>query len=508
MNLFSKYKPRLNHIFILVLLVSYAFILMRPIDLTVQDIGRHLMNGKEVLAGNWQVLYRNHYSYTAADYRFVNHHWLFGLINYLVYLISGFKGIHLLHIFTLLTGLGLLIDLMKKNGHAFFGLVASLWAVLFLSARLEIRPEALGWLFFIHTLWQLKQIQIKNKITQKQILLLLLQQLIWVNWHISFIFGISLPVLLWFFSNVLQSPNLNKEVNSRILKLCLGLAAISLLNPNFTAGLLQPLTIFSDYGYSVVENQSLLFLWRVVGKPNLFGLIAFGTIAAWLFLYQRRQLNLFEIMQLFLGLVLGMAALRHTPLFVGLSLPIFAKLCYVSWNKFKQKYQIKISPVSKPVFLGLLYGSFLLLLISGRMIMNIRINNRFIGLPLSQLQSANYIKSRQFDQPIFNNYDLGSYLIFHFYPEMKVFVDNRPEAYGKYFFQKEYIPMQLSQEIWQKQMEKHNFKTIIFGKRDMTYWAQTFLEFIEAETDWEEDYVDDKVIIYYYTGQMESGPNL
>jgi hypothetical protein len=49
--------------------------------------------------------------------------------------------------------------------------------------------------------------------------------------------------------------------------------------------------------------------------------------------------------------------------------------------------------------------------------------------------------------PIFNNFDIGSYLIFRLYNKSlpagrQVFVDGRPEAYPASFFQITYILMQ------------------------------------------------------------------
>ena len=96
---------------------------------------------------------------------------------------------------------------------------------------------------------------------------------------------------------------------------------------------------------------------------------------------------------------------------------------------------------------------------------------------------------------IFNNYDLGSYIIYH-HPDLKVFTDNRPEAYGKNFFQKTYIPMQKDPKIWQEQQEAHQFQTIIFGIRDLTPAAHQFLQFISNNSDWKLLFQDDFVKVW------------
>ena len=63
--------------------------------------------------------------------------------------------------------------------------------------------------------------------------------------------------------------------------------------------------------------------------------------------------------------------------------------------------------------------------------------------------AADFYKTNKIQGPIFNNYDIGGYLIFHLYPE-KIFVDNRPEAYPTSFFQDVYIPMQENNDIWKE----------------------------------------------------------
>jgi len=58
------------------------------------------------------------------------------------------------------------------------------------------------------------------------------------------------------------------------------------------------------------------------------------------------------------------------------------------------------------------------------------------GLVQGNNQSAQFFIDNNIKGPLFNNYDIGGYLIYHFYPQEKVFTDNRPEAYSVSFFEK------------------------------------------------------------------------
>ena len=66
--------------------------------MTAADIGRHIKNGELILNGNSQVLYKNFYSFTYPEYPFINHHWFFGVISYLVFRLSGFNGLSISYI--------------------------------------------------------------------------------------------------------------------------------------------------------------------------------------------------------------------------------------------------------------------------------------------------------------------------------------------------------------------------------------------------------------------------
>jgi hypothetical protein len=109
---------------------------------------------------------------------------------------------------------------------------------------------------------------------------------------------------------------------------------------------------------------------------------------------------------------------------------------------------------------------------------------------------ANFIKENQISGPIFNNYDIGSYLIFYLFPKEKVFVDNRPEAYSNDFFQNQYIPMQENEEVFEKIDKEKNFNSIIFYRLDYTPWAQNFLIKMTTNKNYSLVYVDEYSIVF------------
>ena len=119
------------------------------------------------------------------------------------------------------------------------------------------------------------------------------------------------------------------------------------------------------------------------------------------------------------------------------------------------------------------------------------------GLSLSAhgQKALDYVLQNNLPQPIFNNFDIGSYIIYRGFPKYKVFVDGRPEAYPASFFQKVYIPMQENQERFAQIDKEINFKTIIFSHTDQTPWGKSFLFDIVKNPDWKIVYLDDFIIV-------------
>lgn len=96
-------------------------------------------------------------------------------------------------------------------------------------------------------------------------------------------------------------------------------------------------------------------------------------------------------------------------------------------------------------------------------------------MALNNNASAEFFKKENVQGPVFNNYDIGSYLIYYLFPQERVFVDNRPESYPASFFKEIYIPMQ---------EKEYNFNAIFFSHCDYTPWGQKFLINRLNDKDW------------------------
>jgi len=481
-------------ILIFFLLTLYAVLVTQRIDLVTADLGRHLKNG-EIIWNNLaskglafpEVISRNLYSYTYSNYPFLNHHWGSGVLFYLIQKIFGFAGLSAF--FTLISLFTFLIFFLiaRKISNFNTALLTSVIIIPILVSRTEIRPEAFSYLLSGIFLWILI-------FKRKKLWLLPVLEILWVNLHIYFFLGLFLigvfgvRELFIFFAE--KSKKSLKEIKKLFLA---GGAAVlaTLINPAFIKGALYPLQIFKGYGYRLFENQSVLFLDKIVRYPqNLYFKIAFGIlILSWVYvLIKRQKISITNLIFSFFFSYLGWTAVRNFSLFGLFLIPVIAENFKGIFKGEREDYQ---SFITSSLTIILTVGMFLLNPIywQGKISLG-------VGLKEGNENAANFFQKNNLAGPIFNNYDNGGYLIYFLFPREKVFVDNRPEAYPQDFFEQVYIPMQENNGKWQEIDKKYRFNAIFFHRNDLTPWGQTFLITRIKDFAWAPVYVDDEQIIF------------
>ena len=498
---------QLNKLFKIIILIGLVslvvLIFSQRIDFTSIDLGRHLENGKIVWQSP-QVLFQNFYSYTEPNASFINHHWLSGVVFYLLYLVGGFKALVILNALLAAAIFLLAFNLARKKAGFYLSAIVSLPAIYLLSERVEIRPEIFSYLFIILT-WVLIDKTAKDQ-KWRRLSWLIPLFIIWVNFHIYFFIGLLLigsKTAAEFLTKLIRSSgNLTERfylagAKAKYWAIYLGWSVlVCLLNPNTWRGLLYPFNIFQNYGYEIAENKSVFYLSHLMINPNffLFKIILFFLVVSWVVYYfVAKKLRLFD---LFLSIFFSGSAL-----FASRNLAIFslAALILIPANWSYLKFNLAISERVKiylaASFIILIFGSFIYLIIDSRSYHNFIKNPLGFDLTVDDAGSIKFFKDNNLSGPIFNNYDIGSALIFWLFPQEKVFVDNRPEAYSNKFFQEIYIPMQNDPVKWQDLSGYYKFKTIYFSHTDGTPWAQQFLGRILNDNNWALVYFDRSTVI-------------
>ncbi len=481
---------KINQNFGIILVVIFLFtwlsiLLSRGTDLTTADLGRHIANGRYFFE-NHKIPEKNLYSYSNPDAPFVNHHWGSGVIFYLIWKYFDFSGLTSFYIAISLLTFFLIFSLTKKFSCLAIATFVATLAIPLIGDRTEIRPEIFSYFFsvvFFQLLWKYKY----ENMSSRWLLLLPAIMLIWVNLHIYFIFGIG--ILGLFFLDMLLEKNKKK---SKALGIILALIMLAtLFNPLGIKGALYPFNIFQNYDYRVLENQSVGFLSNLtfVANPNLLifkitlSILLLSHLA--LLIFNRKKIS-WPLFGLAITIsVLGWSALRNFALFGYFSIPTIAYgITGVMKKSYLKKYQAFFFI---PSFFAFIFFANRDAIYSDK-------STEYIPKEVSA--SANFFINNHLSGPIFNDYDIGSFLIFKLFPREKVFVDNRPEAYPKDFFQTVYIPMQQSDTAWNDALVKYNFNTIYFSLKDATPWGQNFLLKRIDDSNWSPVYADQYAIIF------------
>jgi len=483
-------KPRyITLIVITVVALVLASFIVHPNAEFNEDLGRHIKLG-EIISETQVVPNTNLFTYTNPDFPFINHHWLSEVIYFHLYSRFGSTGLEILTILLLFSAFFTVSYIAIKKST----LLASLFSILFfiplISDRIKVRPESFGYFLFALCIYFLFFRRTKHTIWIIPILILL-----WVNLHITFAFG-GILIALYLLKELTTQKKENKLIKNLLLFGGLCVATI-FINPNGWNGALAPLSIFGNYGYRIVENQNLFFLIpRLFNWIYIYHIIAVGLFLVffvWWFLSAKKNKtidwNIFSLglLTLICG-VGGIVMVKNIPFFILSGIPTFALM--LSHIQLPQKINKLLTEeiktfITSLLILGLLWVPFYFLK-SGKIQMKTYESGKY---------AVDFFIQKKIPGNIFNNFDIGGYLDYRLYPEYKTFVDNRPEAFPKEFFD-EYISIQNDKEIRDIAFQKYNIQSIIFSHRDLTPWAQEFLGQMIQDKNWKAVYFDEYAVIF------------
>ena len=471
----------------------FAFFHFHTIDLTTADLGRHIKNG-ELIFQNPSLLRTNFYSYTHPEFPFINHHWGSGVVFYLVERAGGFQGLSLLNV--VVSSLTFLLFLFLARKHVGWDIAAvlALPMVPLLTGRTEIRPEMFSYLLcgvFFGCLWGHRM----GWISSRRLWLLPCIELVWVNLHIYFFMGLVLIGIFLLEAWVIPQEE-DGQARRRLGLVLLASAAVSLVNPFGWNGLIAPFRIFENYGYRVLENQSVWFLERIIYNPNfllfkvVFGLGVLSFLGVAVKNWRNLSIPLLVIYAMFSAM--AWLAIRNFAVFGFFTLPILAyNIRHIissegAGDRAWPRWAVVIVAL---VFLGATMKN-------QRERFHQTRKRAGVGLAAGNGDSAGFFRRAGIQGPLFNNYDIGGYLIYFLFPEHRVFVDNRPETYPASFFQEVYVPMQEDEAVWKTIDDQYRFNAIFFSHRDATPWGQHFLIERVQDPRWVPVFADAYAIIF------------
>lgn len=496
-----RYRLEFQSLGLLLLLFFFCFSFLYHSDLSFnQDLGRHLKLG-EIIWQTQNVPNTNLFSYTNTSFPFINHHWLFEVI---IYLTSSSLGLQSLLIFKLLllllVSFIVIVNAYKSKSALYFSTTYIFLHLL--RGRVDLRPEIFSFIFTLSTLLILERFHKKDS---KLIYLLPLISLFWTNSHIYFPVGILLQLIFLIHLLIKDFREKSKKfVVSNKIKILLFITVLSILatliNPNFLKGAMYPFTVFGNYGVTITENQTV-FTLKSKGFVNpdffFYYLAAITALTSIYVGFWRTKFSFKNLGLIILGLALATQSIRGFPYLAIISLPYILR----SFNI--KRFPIWILLVNTIVALLLISESIYYL--NGKYY-DLTYKSHTTSLTLRQdaRPALDFLLDKKLPQPIFNNFDIGSYVIYRAYPEYKVYIDGRPEAYPASFFEKTYLPMQENYDMFLNIDEEMDFKTVIFSLTDQNPRTINFLSNLVNDSHWKIVFLDQFMIIFVKNSEQTS----
>ena len=482
-----RLKP--ENILVFALFVFYFLFFIQKIDFVRADLGRMLKNG-EIFFNSGRILDVNFYSYTEPDVKVLNMHWAADALFYKVRTLAGFKGLTLFYALLHTVTFGFFFLLAKRRSNLPLAVFASLLAVPLLASRTYIRPEVFSYLFLGIYLFALDACLTGDE-KPRVLWTLPFLQIVWTNTHFFFALG---PLLVLFFTFQANAIGRVRSIRTLII-LFFATSAACLVNPFFIEGAKAPLLLFKEYGYLPLECLPVLQLMKHAPHPvyvHFFEtFVLFMLVMLWM---ERRKALKPHFIYFFSAFVFGILTFRVTrayPLFGYFLIPslaVAAKVYMETSTKVNVDRFVRRTILAAVVTFGVLLSNPLLTPVNA---------NTGLGMSKGMSVSAEFFKNAGLKGPIFNNFGIGGYLEYYLYPQERVFVDNRPEAFSISFLKNEYSSALNSEAIWKDLVERHDFQVIFFHLRLPTFptSAKPFIQRRLADPEWTTVYVDPYAVI-------------
>lgn len=462
-----------------------------------------MMNGKEILQGDFRSLTQNLYSYTQTDHYFANHHWLYGIFAYLLHLAVGWGGMVVFKVLLILLTFWILFKTAIQKANFWLVALCALPAFLVIAGRSALRPELFGYFFIAVYVYELLKTETKSG---NRIYWLIPLQLLWANIHITWPIG-PMIVVGFLLEKILLHPAssfrqkftwrgiqsiLHDTLVRKLALLTVLLVAVSFLNPLGINGVLYSLNknIGSQADGPLVSMEVQPLSSQINGSPVstyrpiyiMMGVLLLSFILGY------KKFNLFYFLGSMATILMTLHVLRGSP-FVGMFflLAVPSNLTPV-FTIIQQWVQHKL--VQFKFDLELLVGWGAIIWLTSYLCFNLissvmKSPNFGFGLVRNAEDSAKFFIDNNLTGPIFNDSDVGSYLIWYLYPKEKIFADNRfGDAYSNQFFRENYVEPLLDDIKWKAILEKYKFNTIFLYQYNGGYDIRNFIARRIADPEW------------------------
>ena len=446
------------------------------------DIGWHIRTGEWIL-DHQAVPTHDLFSFSKPGAQWFAWEWLSDIVFALLFRAAGFKGVVLLA--AVVIGLYATIVLRYtfwRGANAMIALPLVLLGVGSSTVHFLARPHVFTFLFLAVAFWMIER---DRRQQTRSVWLLIPLTVVWVNLHGGFFIFLACLGLLVAGSAVeewLRRRNSSGQGWGAVQRYALlfgGCAAASLVNPY---GILLHMHIGEYLRSDWIRNNIQEFLaptFRSEGQLQFEVILILALLVVTLLLRGRRITEALWI--LFLAHS-SLTSLRHAPLLALVAVPLIAEELSSIWKQSAGKLPRNSIPgtlhtlgsdLAEPFQRSSVWIALTVVIVACAPIQwpqdfpKELFPSKLIAHHRERFETGRVLTSDQW----------GDYLIFHYYPRIKVYVDGRSDFYGEPLG-KEYLHvLQLSAD-WQRILERRRFDTVLLGPE----WP--LVQMLKQSSDW------------------------
>ena len=456
------------------------------------DIGFHLKGGQWILE-NFKFPGNDVFTYTVNTHEYIDMQWLYQVLIFSVQSIFGYAGLTILNVLFILTTFYLLYRVMQFREVPLPLIIITLFTILLVvQIRFSYRPELISWIGIMLTLFIMEVYYFTKK---KNLYLLPIITLVWVNMHGLFMIGLFMMACY-----ILSIWIKDKKLDLYLLK-WFGIAILAtLVNPYFIKGATYPFYLLTRLDESNIFAQTIFELRSPIGvgfsnllfELRIYYWTAALSLAFFLLTYRKRKIHEFIILVAFF--YTSYAAVRNVPIFMfyaGFILSLCLKDIFAT--EFAKKITSKLEVINDALAYSL---AIAFILVSARVVTgnyylgygsgaNFGIGLNEKSFPVGALE---HLKKNNLNGRILNDIGYGGWLEWQ-YPN-QVFIDGRLEVIKEDLY-KEYLAA-LNNNKLADLIAKYNPQLVIFNHGVSYSWIPQMRDM----PGWKIVYLDDNTAVY------------
>ena len=464
-------------------------------------IGWHLISGRYMLE-NFTILDHDIFSYTRPGEPWVTFEWLFQC------LAAGIEKLGGLPLLTVVCALiygsiPVLIyrRMMLEGVNIYFSIAFTVLTLMALTAHAHARPHIFTYLFFTLLLERLIRFD-RGDTSSRTLWVFIPLMILWTNLHGGFVVAFLVVGIAFAVACVRAYLYRTAEDRNRArtyILLGLGMALVSLINPfgwNLHLSIIKSLTMKSIH--MMQEFQSPDFntddlLIRFFEMAIITGIVAL--------ILKKDRLNWTEFFLFVFFMSQGFHARRHVFLFFIVAAPMLARelsMLLVKEGSLLDRRSKKLRAMLDQLKSSRVWipASCLFLILLSQFSPHL-FRSDLYGFHLSKETGAYIGNNKDKFQRMFNTVNIGGVLVFYFWPDLKIFADDRNDFYGDDFYMNDLMAIHQLRPTWQTVLDKYEVSSAVMSSHS------PLAALFKASTDWRLVFEDDMNTIFLHRAAFE-----